>query len=267
METLQERYSSLARLASYLDAEWSDILVAGQRKTWHDLKEIPSIHPSREMNPRFYFAVLEQLKGIATDGPLRYADIGAGTGRLMYEWMIAFPSTEDAVYCEPADLFAEWGENLLKGKRQEWIPAVHERDRPTFLRPADWPSELSPMRVLTIWRGRAHTVPRPESYFDVVSSLNVIDRVDQPAKYVGDVARMVRPGGHLVLSTPFDWKTEYTPRERWIEDIQAISPAGWELLRNIDIEYDIRATRRDAERYISQVVVLRKPHDALVPSR
>lgn len=113
METLQERYSSLARLASYLDAEWSDILIAGQRKTWHDLKEIPSIHPSREMNPRFYFAVLEQLKDIVTDGPLRYADIGAGTGRLVYEWMIAFPSTEDARARRFASCQVEGAKHLL----------------------------------------------------------------------------------------------------------------------------------------------------------
>jgi SAM-dependent methyltransferase len=209
------------------------------------------------MSARIYLAVIEELKAVVSDGPLRYADIGGATGRLIYEWLTAFPKTAEAFYCEPSAMLAEWGENLLSGNRQEWMPIVHERDRPSFQRVAGWPSPIALDR-LKMSRARAEGLPRPEAYFDVATSLNVIDRVADPSEYVRTVARLVRPDGYLALATPFDWKTEYTSRNKWVEDVTVLLPPDWEAVQSRDLEYDIRSTHRDVQRYLSQLIIARR---------
>jgi 2-polyprenyl-3-methyl-5-hydroxy-6-metoxy-1,4-benzoquinol methylase len=42
----------------------------------------------------------------------------------------------------------------------------------------------------------------PEEYFDVVTLIDVIEHLDDPEKYLRLLAKRVKPGGHIVLSTP-----------------------------------------------------------------
>jgi SAM-dependent methyltransferase len=45
------------------------------------------------------------------------------------------------------------------------------------------------------------SVPVPDAGFDVVLSTQVLEHVEDPARYLAECARVLRPGGRLLLST------------------------------------------------------------------
>jgi putative 4-mercaptohistidine N1-methyltranferase len=52
--------------------------------------------------------------------------------------------------------------------------------------------------------------------FDVVLAANLLCRLPDPRVFLARVPHLVKPGGQLLLTTPFTWLAEYTPREHWI---------------------------------------------------
>ena len=48
--------------------------------------------------------------------------------------------------------------------------------------------------------GRAEELPFPRHHFDAVVMLNVLDHVDEPARALAEIRRVLRPGGMLFLS-------------------------------------------------------------------
>lgn len=57
------------------------------------------------------------------------------------------------------------------------------------------------------------SLPFADHSFDTVLSFQVIEHVADPAHYLGEIRRVLRPGGHLVLTTP-DRKTRLLPGQR-----------------------------------------------------
>lgn len=44
--------------------------------------------------------------------------------------------------------------------------------------------------------------PFPDATFDTVVALEIIEHVENPNQFLREIARVLRPGGHVVLSTP-----------------------------------------------------------------
>lgn len=53
---------------------------------------------------------------------------------------------------------------------------------------------------------------------DLVLAANLICRLPTPADFLRSMARLVRPGGQLLLTTPFTWLDSFTPRASWPRD-------------------------------------------------
>jgi SAM-dependent methyltransferase len=53
-----------------------------------------------------------------------------------------------------------------------------------------------------IYVGTLDTAPIQEGYFDAITMFDVIEHLQSPARYVERIARLLRPGGLLALSTP-----------------------------------------------------------------
>jgi SAM-dependent methyltransferase len=52
--------------------------------------------------------------------------------------------------------------------------------------------------------------------FDWVLAANLIDRVPDPAGLLAGFESLVNPGGQLVLTSPYTWLEDYTPRSGWL---------------------------------------------------
>ena len=93
--------------------------------------------------------------------------------------------------------------------------------------------------------------------FDVVLLANLIDRLPDPSRCLDRLADLVKPGGQLVIASPFTWLEEYTPRDRWLGGYEdgakrintasalqdRLSPA-FEFQRGMDIPFLIREHAR-----------------------
>ena len=51
--------------------------------------------------------------------------------------------------------------------------------------------------------------------FDVVLMANLIDRLTDPRRCLDRLPALVKPGGQLIISSPYTWLEEYTPQTNW----------------------------------------------------
>jgi len=90
--------------------------------------------------------------------------------------------------------------------------------------------------------GDATNLP-PLGAFDVVLAANLICRLPEPRKFLARVPSLVKPGGQLLLATPFSWLVEFTPREHWLGGRQD-SPSSFEVLRQIlEPDFELETTK------------------------
>jgi len=52
--------------------------------------------------------------------------------------------------------------------------------------------------------------------FDVVLMANLIDRLGRPELCLEQLGSLVRPGGQLVITSPYTWMEEFTPKDNWL---------------------------------------------------
>jgi SAM-dependent methyltransferase len=59
--------------------------------------------------------------------------------------------------------------------------------------------------------GYAESMPIADDSFDFVLCTEVLEHVSEPAQVIKEVARVVRPGGHVFLTTPLYWPLHEEP--------------------------------------------------------
>lgn len=102
--------------------------------------------------------------------------------------------------------------------------------------------------------GDAGDLPAALGAFDVVLAANLICRLPDPSRFFDRLPTLVRPGGQLLLTTPFTWMDDYTPREHWVgatpetgpsfEALESILASDFELQHRVDIPFLIREHSR-----------------------
>jgi len=63
-----------------------------------------------------------------------------------------------------------------------------------------------------VW-GSGLALPFGDESFDTVFSSQVLEHVPEPAQMVGEIGRVLRPGGHLILSAPHIWGVHEEPED------------------------------------------------------
>lgn len=261
-----ERYLSLERLATYLDAEWSKELFCAAESEFN--------HPERPLDPRlwlsqsFYKNVVSFARQWVPGAEgMRYADIGAATGRMILEWSLAYEQVGEMVWVEPSPLFAQWASMLLLNPDAvEQVPVVGDLDTLIWVPFSAQARQRFPTRQLKVLQEclsfcnvKVREIPRSDNYFDALTCLNLVDRHEDPLGLVEHLWRLLKPGGFLLLSSPFDWRESYTPKKAWVNDLCALlPPEKWRVLATCDEFYDIRHSSRYVVRHLSQVVAAQK---------
>lgn len=77
------------------------------------------------------------------------------------------------------------------------------------------PSEIDRHRV-HFEQGDAMQLRGTLGSFNVVHAANLIDRLPDPLKFLRLLPSMVRPGGQLILTSPYTWLEDYTPQANWL---------------------------------------------------
>ena len=85
----------------------------------------------------------------------------------------------------------------------------------------------------------ATALPQAMGPYDVVLAANLICRLPDPEAFLARLPSLVKPGGQLLLTTPFTWLEDYTPRERWIGGVDADRRSEEELIKRLSGEFKL----------------------------
>ena len=66
--------------------------------------------------------------------------------------------------------------------------------------------------------------------FDIVLACNLLCRVPDPQSVLRRFSQLVKPGGQLVLTSPYTWMEEYTPKRMWLGGFER----NGEAIRSLD---------------------------------
>lgn len=177
----------------------------------------------------------------AADG--RALDVGCAVGRSSFELS---KSCGEVVGIDYSNAFIQAAEEIrLRGKLSYKIT---EEGRLTSLHVAQPPAGARMERV-KFQQGDAMNLSLELGKFEIVHAANLICRLSGPCKFLDRLPSLVKPGGHLLLTTPCTWLEEYTPSENmppgrtfdWLRE--QLTPA-FALKRQMDIPFLIREHAR-----------------------
>lgn len=92
--------------------------------------------------------------------------------------------------------------------------------------------------------GDAQNLPASWANFDVVLAANLLCRLPKPEDFIRRLSGLVKPGGQLLLTTPFTWMEEFTPVENWLGGTPEAGESWAVLQRLLNPDFEL-ATRMD----------------------
>ncbi len=110
------------------------------------------------------------------------------------------------------------------------------------------------------------------SGYDLVFAGNLIDRLYSPRRFLGMIHGRMRPGGLLILASPYTWLEEFTERREWLggfkdgggenyttlDGLKGLLGSHFELVgKPLDVPFVIRETRRKFQHTVSELTVWR----------
>ena len=149
---------------------------------------------------------------------------------------------------DEGDLFSEYERNLSDLSLNEY------RDNVTFC------------------QGDAQKLDPSLTDLDLVFAGNLIDRLRDPRLFLGGIGERVDAGGLLVITSPYTWLTDFTPRDSWLggfmhngREFTTVDGLGESLSAKFkligserDIPFVIRETRRKFQHTIAAMTVWRR---------
>lgn len=80
--------------------------------------------------------------------------------------------------------------------------------------------------------------------FDLVLAANLICRLPKPRAFLRRLPQIVNHGGQLLMTTPFTWLEEFTPRAEWLGGRKEEGIRSAEALKKIlDPDFDLQLTK------------------------
>jgi ubiquinone/menaquinone biosynthesis C-methylase UbiE len=76
----------------------------------------------------------------------------------------------------------------------------------------DHPESIHPLGAVDVL-ATAYDIPLEDASFDTVLMTEVLEHLEEPGRAIAEARRLLRPGGKLILSTPFMWPLHEEPRD------------------------------------------------------
>ena len=187
----------------------------------------------------------------------RALDIGCCAGRTSFELARYFTEVFGNDYSQ---VFIEAANRLKNGEKLSYRRKDCGTDGAELSACVDPEIDRSRVRFET---ADGSALPMNLKDFDAVLLANVLCRLPNPRacleRMQGDNG-LVKPGGILVMTTPFTWLEDYTPKNLWIEDLSEIKEilSSFELLHQEDIPQLLREHRRKFDFIIPLATVWRR---------
>ena len=222
--------------------------------------------------PNFPVACIEAVRGhLSGQKTERALDIGCATGRSAFELAKNFDHV-DAV--DFSVRLIEAPTNLQKTGTQRYI-IQDEGELVTYkeIKLSDFDGYEAVKDNITFMQGDACNLTDKYMDYDAVFAGNLLDRLYDPAKFLNDIKGRIRAGGLLILTSPYTWLEEFTPRDKWLGGFKANTGESYTTLEGLfdgltpefemlgepqDIPFVIRETARKFQHTSSQMTVWKK---------
>ncbi len=195
-------------------------------------------------------------------------DIGCSVGRSAFEFARFFGHV-DAV--DFSARFIQSGVRLQQGSDVIYeVPTEGELTISRTISLDRLGLEQAGSRVLFM-QGDACNLKTLYAGYDLVFAGNLIDRLYDPSLFLDGIATRILPGGLLVITSPYTWLEDYTPKAKWIggrrehgeplstlAGLQQTLEPRFALLHREDIPFVIRETARKHQHSLAEMTVWRR---------
>jgi len=126
-------------------------------------------------------------------------------------------------------------------------------------------------KKVAFWQADACNLKPLYKDFDLIFGGNLIDRLYDPRKFLDDVASRLNAGGIFILTSPYTWQEESTPKEKWIggykrdgenvttqQGLEEILGDAFTLLETKNVPFVIQETARKHQYTIAHMTVWEK---------
>jgi SAM-dependent methyltransferase len=192
----------------------------------------------------------DYLLPVRPRGPSRGLDLGCAVGRFAFELGRV---VSQVLGLDNSKAFIHSAQQMAK--RRALTVAVHESGKDFSSRRLVLPSALRQCRVEFQVGDALDLAALPGQAFQVVSAINLIDRLPRPRQFLRQLSRLLAPGGQLLLASPFTWLEEFTPSREWVtsEQVRLLLQSDFRLARRGDLPFVIREHRRKYQLVVAEV--------------
>ncbi|WP_024538017.1 5-histidylcysteine sulfoxide synthase [Comamonas badia] len=199
----------------------------------------------------------------------RALDLGCAVGRATFELARHF---DGVVGMDFSARFIDQGVALARGDTVRYT-ATEEGDLVEYKAAnlADLGLADTAARV-QFWQGDACNLKPQFSGYDLILAANLIDRLYEPAHFLQMIHERLNVGGILMITSPYTWLTEHTPREKWLGGFKK-DGESWRTLDALklslgahfvlqgeprDVPFVIRETRRKFQHTLAQATIWKR---------
>jgi SAM-dependent methyltransferase len=192
----------------------------------------------------------EYLRPVAPRKGSRGLDLGCAVGRFTFELGRAL---EHVIGLDNSVSFIQAAQRVARHRKTKvCIPVSGSR---FIARQLVLPRGLQRSSVEFQVRDALKLNQLGEQRFQVVSAINLLDRLPRPQHFLRQLRHLVAPGGQLLLASPFTWLEDYTPRSGWLsrEEVIAILRPHFRLVKQGELPFLIREHRRKYQLVVAEV--------------
>ena len=119
------------------------------------------------------------------------------------------------------------------------------------------------------WQGDACNLKPQFTGYDFILAANLIDRLYSPRQFLSNIHQRLNIGGVLMITSPYTWLEEHTPRDEWIggykkdgenvttlDGLKEVLGQHFKLMQApVEIPFVIRETRHKFQHTLSEVTL------------
>jgi len=198
----------------------------------------------------------------------RAFDIGCAIGRSTFELARGF---DEVIGVDFSARFIQEAEVLKQnGVLRYAVPTEGELSSFHEVNLANYNLENERNKV-SFWQADACNLKPIYKDFDLIFAGNLIDRLYDPKKFLDSLAGRLNEGGMLILTSPYTWQEESTPKDKWIggykrdgenvttlQGLEEILGQDFTLMDTKDVPFVIQETARKHQHTVAQISIWEK---------
>ena len=127
------------------------------------------------------------------------------------------------------------------------------------------------VKKVSFWQADACNLKPIYKDFDLIFGGNLIDRLYDPKKFLDSMAERINKNGLLILTSPYTWQEESTPKDKWIggykrdgenistlQGLKEILADDFRLVDTKDVPFVIQETARKHQYTLAHMTVWEK---------